>query len=104
MKTETPKQHATTRHKSEIPVHPVNPVQKPTASAPKRRIRRRACTKAEISNHKSEIPVPNPVHPVNPVQKKSSSVRAKPFETLPEFAHLRPDQLDYIHDLLRDST
>src|SRR5687767_14609957 len=99
MKTETPKQHATTRHKSEIPnpVHPVNPVQKSTASAPKRRMRRRACTKSEISNHKSEIiPVPNPVHPVNPVQKKSSSVRAHPFQPLPEFAHLRPDQLDYI--------
>src|SRR5688500_7354635 len=48
------------------------------------------CTKSDIKNQKSEIP--------------SRRHRAHPFQPLPEFAHLRPDQLEYIHDLLRDST
>ena len=62
----------------------------PSVPTPKRRMRRHARTQSTISNHKSELPRRRP--------------RAKPFQPLPQFAHLRPDQLEYIHDLLRDST
>src|SRR5688572_27908899 len=75
MKTETPHQNVTAAT---------------AASAPKRRMRRRARTNSALSTQDSAL--------------SSRRHRAHPFQPLPEFAHLRPDQLDYIHDLLRDST
>src|SRR5687767_6794099 len=62
----------------------------PNASAPKRSMRRRARTNSALSTQDSAL--------------SSRRHRAHPFQPLPEFAHLRPDQLEYIHDLLRDST
>ena len=75
MKTETPNQNVTAAT---------------AASAPKRRMRRRARTNSALSTQDSAL--------------SSRRHRAHPFQPLPEFAHLRPDQLEYIHDLLRDST
>src|SRR5688572_28732401 len=66
-----------------------------TASrTPRRRMRRRL-------THSS---IPNPVHPVNPVQTPPRRHRARPFQTLPEFAALTRDQLEYIHAIIRNKT
>src|SRR6185436_10846925 len=37
-------------------------------------------------------------------ETKTKRHRARPFQPPPEFAHLRLDQLEFIHDLFRDST
>lgn len=72
--------------------------------APRRR-RRRSCT-----SPKPQIDPVNPQNPVHPVQNSSPSPsrrrvrRASPFQPLPELAHLAPDILCGIHDIIRDFT
>ena len=62
-----------------------------TRRAPRRRMRRRASPQSEIRNQKSEIPHRRPR-------------RSRPFQPLPELAHLSPDDLAEIHNTLRDLT
>ena len=66
------------------------------ARTPRRRMRR--------STHSSHVPHPShSSHKPSP-NRKLARRRSSPFQTLPEFASLTRDQLEYIHEIIRNKT
>src|SRR5690349_8209743 len=104
----------------------MNPQTKPTpantASTPRRRMRRTGRAQlspagrlpslnekcnmldAQCSMNPSSSALSAPSALKTETKTKEKRQRARPFQTLPEFASLTRDQLAYIHDILRTKT